>query len=246
MKTESRPKPNLEFERSNPLFQPSRFRYLPLVVLALLVLNLVATCSNSRASRMAAKNQPYIYVQQPDGTAVEAKPADPLFRTEAVVASFAEDWLKLAFTWKGAPEKGKSFVKERAADFPAQFHAASLAIEPGYREAYMDLVAKKYQREFPFTNYITGQTQSYVRTYEEPKVQRVGKGVWDITIVATRTHAAGDSVIAQEIFNYVVRVKAVKPSSRDQKLWGDRDTHLGKVLNAMQRQGLQVTQVNEF
>ena len=246
MKTESRPKPNLDFERSNPLFQPSRFRYLPLVVLALLVLNLVATCSNSRASRMAAKNEPYIYVQQPDGTAVEAKPADPLFRTDAVVGTFAEDWLKLAFTWKAPPEKGKSFVKERGADFPYQLHAASLAIEPGYREAYMDLVAKMYQREFPFANYITGQQQSYVRTYEDPKVQRVGKGTWDVMIVATRTHASKDSVLAQEIFNHVIRVRAVKPSSRDQKLWGDRDTHLGKVLNAMQHQGLQVTQVNEF
>lgn len=246
MKTETRPKPQLEFAQGNPLFQPSRLRYLPLVILVLLILNLLATCSNSNASRLAAKNQPYIYVQQPDGAAVEAKPADPLFRTEEVVATFAEDWLKLAFTWKGLPEKGKSFVKERGSDFPSPFHAASLAIEPGYREAYMDLVAKMYQREFPFANYITGQNQSYVRTYEAPKVQRVAKGVWDVTIVATRTHASGDSVIAQEIFNHVIRVRATKPSNHDQQLWGERDTHMGKVLNAMQRQGLQVIQVNEF
>jgi hypothetical protein len=228
------------------LSPPSRFRHLPLAVLVLLILNLLATCNNARTAKMAAVHQPYIYVQNPDGTTVEAKPVDPLERSEAVVAKFAQDWLKLAYTWKAAPEKGKAFVNERGMDFPADFHAASLAIEPGYREAYMDLMVEKYQREFPFSNYTSGQQQSYVRTYQQPKVEPVEKGVWDVTLVATRTHATGNSILAHEIFNRVIRVKAVRPSAGDQKLWGDRETHLGKLLNEMQHQGLQIIQVSEF
>lgn len=246
MKTKSRPKPDSDFEQEHPLHQQSKFRYLPLLVLVLLLLNLLATCNNTRALQMASKNQPYIYVQNPDGTTLQAQPTDPLSRSDSVIAKFAEDWLKLAFTWKIPPEKGKAFVTERGVDFPYQFHAASLAIKPGYREAYMDLTAQKYQREFSFGNYITGQRQSYVRVYDRAKVQMVEKGVWDVTLVATRIHAADDSIQAQEIFNRVIRVRAIKPSINDQKLWKNRDSHLGRLFNEMQLDGLQIIQINEF
>lgn len=246
MKTESRPKPILDFEQGHPLSQPSKFKYLPLVVIALLILNLLVTCNNSKTSQMAAKNQPYIYVQNPDGTTSKAEPVDPLYRSDPVIAKFAEDWLKLAFTWKSPHEKSQGFVSERGVDFPYQFQVASLAIEPGYREAYMDLQVQKYQKEFPFANYITGQRQSYVRIYNGSKVHPVEKGTWDVTVVATRTHASGDSILDNEIFNRVVRVRAIKPSIDDKKLWGNRDTHLGKLLNEMQHDGLQVVQVNDF
>lgn len=248
MKTEFKPDSNTEFQPDHPLFQPSRFRYLPLVALALLILNLLATCHNSRTTQMAAQHQPYIYVEKTDGTTTEAEPVDPLFRSEAVVAKFTEDWLKLAYTWKIAPEAGKPYVNERGVDFPYPFHQASVAIVPGYREAYMDLTAKKYQQEFLFSNYINGQYQSYVRTYEPrgPKVQTVEPGVWDVTIVATRDHAINDSIVAHEIFNHVIRLKAIRPPNGDEMLWGNRETHLGKVLMKMQKQGLQVIRVTEF
>ena len=153
---------------------------------------------------------------------------------------------ELTYTWKVSPEKGKPFVTERSVDFPYQFYKASLAIAPGYREAYMNLTAQKYQREFPFGNYITGQRQSYVRIYDASKVRLVEKGVWDVTIVATRIHASGDSILAQEIFNRVIRVRAIAPASNERLLWGERDTHLGRLLNQMQYQGLQIVQIDEF
>lgn len=195
---------------------------------------------------MVSENRPYIYVQNPDGTTSQAVPTAPLYRSDAVISKFASDWLKLAYTWKTPPEKGQAFVTERRVDFPYQFHAASQAISPGYREAYMDLTAQKYQKEFTFGNYITGQRQSYVRTYDGAKVQPVEKGTWDVSIVGTRTHASGDSILAQEIFNRVIRVRAINPSSSDKKLWGDRETHLGKLLNEMQHDGLQIVQISEF
>jgi len=212
---------------------------------------------------MAAEHQPKIYMQTLDGTTVVAKPVDPLDRSEEVNENFAADWLTLAYTWKLPPEpektasgtklgktasgteSAKSSVTERNIDFPYQFHTASLAIEPGYREAYMDLMAQKYSRQFPFSNYISGQNQSYVRIYSK-KVVPVEKGLWDVMIVATRIHASGDTILAQEILNRVIRQKAVDPAVSEQKLWGNRDTHLGQLLNEMQRQGLQIVQISEF
>ena len=246
MRAKSSPKFNSDFEPDHPLSQPSKFKYLPLLVLVLLLLNLLTTCNNSKVLQMAVKNQPYIYVQNPDGTTSQASPAIALDRSDAVVSKFGEDWLKIAYTWKVSPEKGKPFVTERSVDFPYQFYKASLAIAPGYREAYMNLTAQKYQREFPFGNYITGQRQSYVRIYDASKVRLVEKGVWDVTIVATRIHASGDSILAQEIFNRVIRVRAIAPASNERLLWGERDTHLGRLLNQMQYQGLQIVQIDEF
>jgi hypothetical protein len=246
MKIELRPKQNTAFERSNPLHQPTIFRYLPLVVLSLLLLNLLATCSNTSTLQRAVKHTPNIYVQTVEGTTLQGQVVDPLYRSDATVRRFAEDWLKLAFTWKSSAEKAEAFVKERGIVFPREFHHASMAIQPGYREAYIDSQAKKYQR-LAFGNYVTGQHQAYVRIFEpeQSKVQLIEKGVWDVTIVATRTHATNNSIFAQEVFNRIIRVRAINPAS-DQRLWGDKETHLGKLLNEMQQQGLQITQISEF
>ncbi|ACB54370.1 hypothetical protein cce_5024 [Crocosphaera subtropica ATCC 51142] len=226
------------------LAKRDNFRYLPLVVILLLVMNLVVTCQNSQTAKKSAQNQPYIYVQQPDGTVIEANPIGSKERTEATIAKFTEDWLKLAFTWKNTTEKKENaFVQERNVNFPQSFHQASLAIEPGYREAYMDMVAKKYDEKFPLNRYVSGQNQSYVRVYENPSVKQVSEGVWDVAIVATRVHSNSQSILAQEIFNHVIRVRAVKPTKEP---WGSPETPLEKSLNQMQLQGLQIIEINEF
>ncbi len=226
------------------LAKRDKFRYLPLVVISLLVMNLVATCQNSQTAKMSAINQPYIYVQQPEGTVIEANPMGSKERTTATISDFTEDWLKLAFTWKNTTKKTKNaFVQERNVNFPQPFHQASLAIEPGYREAYMDMVAKKYDQQFPLNRYVSGQNQSYVRVYEKPSVKQVSEGVWDVAIVATRIHGNSKSIFAQEIFNHLIRVRAVKPTKEP---WGTPETPLETSLNQMQKQGLQIIEINEF
>jgi hypothetical protein len=246
MKIESKLTQKIDSDPNHPLHAPSRFKYLPLAIVSLLILILFATCQNSKTSQMGARHQPYIYVQNPDGTTVKAEPVKPLYRSDAVIANFTVNWLKLAYTWKVPPDKGKAYVSERGTDFPASFHTMSMALEPEYREVYMDSIAQKYQKEFPFSNYISGQTQSYVRTFQEPKIDRVKEGVWDVTIVATRTHASEDSIFAHEIFNHVIRVRAIKLSTEEDELWGDRDTHLGKLFREMEYQGLQIVKISQF
>jgi len=246
MRIESRPKLNTDFQQSHPLHQRSILNYLPLAVITLLILNLLATCTNTSTLRSAISNRSKIYVQSVDGTTLEAQLVDPLHRSDATIRNFAEDWLKLAYTWKASTEEATNFVKERGIAFPREFHVASIALEPAYREAFMDRQTQKYQKEFAFGNYITGRSQAYVRVFEpgRSKVQLVEKGVWDVTIVATRTHAIDNSIFAQETLNRIIRVKAISPEI-NQKLW-EQETYLGKVMNEMQQQGLQIVQVSEF
>lgn len=234
---------------SHPLFNRSRFKYLPLTVLLLLVANLLGMCHSSFSARQAAKDEPYVYVQLPDGEVVQAQPKGHLYRSEETLQQFAQNWLTLGFSWKldPAPEANpENMVTERNINFPKPFHAASVAIIPGLRESYMDSTAQKYRETFPFEKYISGEQQSYLRFFEEPKVHKIKDGVWDITVIATRTHASGNAIIAHEIFNHVLRVQAIKPTASQGELWAEMDTPLGKLLNATQRQGLQIIEINEI
>ena len=252
MKTEVKSKSPTEFEPNHPLARPSPFRFMPLFILVVLLLNLVNSCNNTRRLNLAIQNKPYIYVQTTDGEIVKAQPVDELHREEVVIANFAENWLKIAFTWQKTGEQSQNYLKERGTNYPYSFYLASLGMKPGAREAFMNATQKKYRKEFLFSKYISGQYQSYVRTFERPIVSPVKnedgdimKGVWDVKIVATRTHAAGESILGHEVFNRIIRLRAVKPSD-ELGLWGDGQTNLGKLLNQMQKKGLQVISVTEF
>ena len=228
----------------DPLNKPSPFRYLPLLIWAVLLFLLFNSCNNSKQLKLAIQNKPYIYVQTDDGSIVKAKVVAPFHREEVVIKEFVENWLKIAFTWQNQEQKNY-FVTERNVDFPLPFYLASLGIKPGYREAFMDGTAQKYAKKFPFHQYISGEYQSYVRTFSDPVVSPVEPGVWDVNIVATRTHARKNSIQAHEILNRVIRVQAIKPSD-DHYLWGDKATELGLLLNQMQKQGLQIIEITEF
>ncbi len=242
--------------RKNPdiLDKPSGLRYLPLLIWVVLFLNLVNSCSNSQKLKLAIQNKPYIYVQTLDGEIVKAKPVDSLHREEVVVKKFGENWLKVAYTWQNTPTmpKDDQFVSENAIQYPQSYYLASLAIVPGYREAYMKSTFEKYRKQFPFEKYLRGEYQSYVRIFNEPIIMTVkdeqGKiipGMWDVKIVATRTHAQEKSIVAHEVLNRVIRLRAVKPSD-DRYLWGDKTSDLGRLLNQMQKQGLQIIEITEF
>ena len=253
MKTEVKSKSIKEFEANHPLARPSPFRYMPLFILVVLLLNLFNSCNNSRRLDLAIQNKPYIYVQSTNGEIIKAEPVDPFHREENVIANFAENWLKLAFTWQKAANPDQNYVKERGVNYPYSFYLASLAMQPGNREAFMDATKKKYREDFLFTKYISGEYQSYVRIFEKPVVSLVKNddgevipGVWAVKIVATRTHAAGEAIIAHEIFNKIIRLRAVKPSDDCERAWLDCQTELGKLLNQMQKKGLQVVSATEF
>lgn len=224
------------------LTQRSRFGWLPLAIVTTLLFNCYLTFKLLGLNKSAVTNRPYIYVQKTDGTVEIAEPALDLYRSEVVLQSYAEDWLKLAFTWRSS--NPNTFVSEGQVKYPLPLHIASQAILPGYREAYLVAVNQKYSQQFSFNNYLTGSHQSYIRVFKKPIVKQVEPGIWDVTVIATRTHSRGKSIIAQEKFNHTLRLKAVYPGNS--RLAHSQQTFLEKLFNKTQNQGLQIINITQY
>lgn len=236
----------------HPLTKPSIFRFTPLLILVVLLSNLYLAWNNSRRIDRISKDKSHIYVQVTEGKTIEAEAVDSLHREEKLIANFAQQWLLLAFSWNYPAGGEENYEVERGVKYPFSFYLASLAMKPGYREKYMVQTNRKYQEEFQFSSYISGQRQSLVRTFERPVILpvknregKIIKGYWDVKIVAIRMHAMGEKIMAQELFNTMIRLKAIEPVSENEKnIWGD--TKLGKMLEKMEKNGLQVVEVTQF
>ncbi len=226
----------------HPLTQRSRFGWMPIAIIATLLVNCFLTFRLLGLNKSAVTSKPYIYVQKADGTVERAEPANKLYRSEAVVKAYAEDWLKLAYTWRSS--NPNAYVSEGQVKYPLPLHTASHAIAPGYRETYLASTNHKYSKQFSFDLYLSGKYQSYVRVFEEPVIEQVEPGVWNVTVIATRTHAQGNSIVAQEKFNHVFRLKAIDPGNS--RLGNKHDTTLEKLLKKMQNQGLQIISISQY
>lgn len=231
-------------KQENPLAEKSRFQWLPGAIVTIILLNLFSAWQTKGDIRELKRQQPYIYVQQENGDTIKAKPENSLFRNDNVVANFVEDWLTLAYSWDiQDPNLFIIATKERA-KLPLPLYAASFAIIPDYRDAYLHSTAIKYQIKFPFGKYIVGDNQSRVRVFEYPIVEKVNEGTWKVTIVAYRTHSAEDGIIAEEKFNHVITVRAIKPSN--ERLKFKNNSFLSQVMSDMQDKGLQIIKIEQI
>lgn len=228
---------------THPLAQRSRFEWMPLAIIGVLLFNCFLTFRLVGLNKSAVASRPYIYMQKVDGTAEKAEPVDELYRRDATIKAYAEDWLKLAYTWR-SNDRDAYYVNERQVKYPLPLHTASMAIAPGYRETYLASINQKYSEQFDFDTYISGKHQSYVRVFEKPIVEQVKPGVWNVTVIATRTHARGNAIIAQENFNHVIRLKAIDPGNS--RLGEQQTTTLETLLNRMQNQGLQIIKIDRY
>ncbi|HEY9824231.1 MAG TPA: hypothetical protein V6D19_02200 [Stenomitos sp.] len=225
---------------SAPRFQP-----IPIAVVVLLTLNLFVACGANRAANQARESQPFIYVYGPDGSAQEARPKSDITRPDAVLKSYAERFIQVGFTWnKQVVDKGeeKGFAVE-GITIPTPLYYASFGIQPGFRESYLKGLAQKSGKDYTLSDYINGSKEVEVKIFGEPKVQKVGEGLWDVTVIATRIHHSNGQVFANEIFNHVLRLQAIKPAVNP---WGERQTLIGTLVTQMQHQGLQIIQITPF
>lgn len=230
--------------REDLLTQKSRFGWMPLVVILTLLINLILTLRLNQKVKILAREKPYIYVQKVDGEVAVAEAAEELEREDKVIQSFIGDWLKTAYTWQ--IKDPKQFVTENNINYPVPLYFASLAIAPDYREAYLAAVAKKYSDRFRFDKYISGTNQSKVRVFKKPIVESIEPGVWDVTIIAYRNHATGNSIFAEEQFNHVLRVRAIEPGRDNGESTLTEETFLAQEMEEMQNKGLQITKITSL
>ena len=222
-----------------------RFQAVPLLVVVLLALNFFASCSARNAALQARKMQPYIYVHNPDGSAIQSEPQPALYRPEATIKSFAENFIRVGFTWtpESLNEDQQSSYPERGVQIPTSLYYSSFALQPGFREEYLQEYIKRYSNNFNLVDYLNGSKGVDVKIFGEPRVQQVAEGVWDVTVVATRIHHSNNEPFANEVFNHVLRVQAIKPS---ENIWGERSSFIGGLVHDMQKQGLQIIQITQF
>jgi hypothetical protein len=225
---------------STPRFQP-----IPIAVVVLLILNFFVACGANRAANQARESQPYIYVYGPDGSAQRARPQSDLARPESVIKSYAERFIQVGFTWNTKViDKGEeNGFNVEGVMIPTPLYYASFGIQPGFRESYLKGYAQKSTNTYSLSDYVNGSKEVDVKVFGEPKVQKVADGVWDVTVIATRIHHSNRQVFANEIFNHVLRLQAIKPAVNP---WGERQSFVGKLVNEMQHQGLQIIQITPF
>lgn len=228
-------------EIEKTLTQRSRFGWMPIVISGAILLNLFLTLRLMGSNRQLAAAQPYVYIQMTDGTVEKARPANNLYRSNETIKNFIRDWLELAYTWEIG--NNKLFVRENGTDYPVPFYAASFAVEPGYREAYIATVAKRYRDVFPFRHYISGKNKSFIAIYDEPIIIDLGEGRWRVTVIAHRNHKTSDGMVHEE-FNHIFELKAIAPANM--RLVGKKDSELRNIMRNMQNQGLQITKIEQF
>lgn len=231
---------------SDLLTQRSRFGWLPLLFLIGISWNLFMTFNlNSRVQKLIIDKP--VYVQRPDGKVSKADPVDPLHREHAVIQKFSQEWLQTAFSWSN--NNPDNYEVESQIKYPKEFYLASFAIDPEYRKPYMEAVAEKYSRVYKFSDYISGANQSFVRMFDAPMVEPVKgeKNVWDVTIVANRTHTANNSILNSESFNHVIRVKAILPNKEEEsESTTENETEIQELMRKMQNKGLQIIKISVF
>lgn len=237
-------KANESYKKGNPLAEQPRFEWLPIAIVGMIFLNLFLTWQTKGDIRNLKRQQPYIYVQQENGDIVKAKSENPLFRNDNVVANFVEDWLTVAYSWDIQNPNLFMVATEEKAKIPLPLYAASFAISPEYRETYLHSTAIKYKIKFPFEKYIVGSNQSRVRVFEYPIVKKIDEQTWKVIVIAYRTHSADDKIIAEEKFNHVITVRAVKPSNKRLKL--KNSNFLSQVMSDNQDKGLQIIKIEQI
>ena len=182
-----------EKQVEHPLTQKSRFGWMPILFMAIVVINLILTLGVLGRIKSIETNSSDIYVQKSDGSVETAEPKSQLHREEEVIKTFVREWLILAYTWNTTDPK--LFVRENSINYPLALYSASMALHPEYRQAYLTSVSRKYSQRFSFQNYIAGKDQSYVRVFREPVVEKIEEGLWEVTIIAYRTHSSDGSIV---------------------------------------------------
>jgi len=242
---------NIDFRKSDkkissdPLTQKSRFGWLPLLFLIGLFYNLFMTFNlNSRVQKLIIDKP--VYVQRPDGEVSKADPVSRLHRENEVIQKFSREWLIFAYSWSS--DNPDNYRVENQIKYPKEFHTASLAIDRQYRQPYMEAIAEKYRRVYKFNDYITGKHQSFVQIFDAPIVEPVKgeEGVWDVTIVANRTHTVNNSILDSETFNHILRVKAFVPEEESESTNENENTEIIEKMKKMQNKGFQITKISVF
>ncbi|NJR56487.1 MAG: hypothetical protein HC768_19205 [Acaryochloris sp. CRU_2_0] len=214
-------------------------RFLPLLVVAALLLNILVCFSwFTQGARAQAPSQ--IYVQTTSGLVVKGKPVDPLYRGDEVVRRFAQEFVSVAYTWPMNGESGE----EGEMVFPLSMYTQAFKIHPDLRAQWLGNQWVMYTKaKDPFTNYI-GKPQHTKATITGTKIEQFNPQTheWDVRVVATQYRFDGqNNLIFNPVkINKILTLKAVQGFRPN---WRIADTDLGRMIDDALHSELLITNI---
>ena len=233
----------------NPLKAVEKGKWMPYLIIGLTILNTGMLFRVGLNSKQAAQKElSNVFVQLPNNQTVEAKVVDKLHREPALIQDFSYKWVKTAFSWT----KGEGRAEGKL-EYPAEFYDVSYAIDLAYRVGWMESIHKKYKKNFPFRNYISGEWEAQVQILDKGKdivVEPLEPGMWKVTVIATRLHDRDQESDFIERLNQELILKAVDfvevEEKEEQRLPPGAKTPLAQLMSLGQEHGLQIIEIRDI
>lgn len=214
-------------------------RFLPLLVVTALCLNLLVCVSwFTQGARAQAPSQ--VYIQTDSGLVVKGQPVDPLYRSDAVVLRFAEEFVSVAYTW---PINGEGH-SEGGILYPLPMYTQAFKIHPDIRAQWLGRQSVAYAKgKDPFENYV-GKPQQTKTTLTGTKIESVDPKTheWQVRLYATQYRFDGqNNLIFNPIkINKILTLKAVQGFRPN---WQIADTDLGRMIDDALHAELLITNI---
>ena len=174
------------------------------------------------------------------GLVVKGQPVDPLYRSDAVVMRFAQEFVSVAYTW---PMNGEG-QNEGKLIYPLPMYTQAFKIHPDIRAEWLGRQHVAYAKaKDPFTNYV-GKSQHTKTTITGAKIERLDPEAheWDVRLYATQYRFDGqNNLIYNPVkVNKILTLRAVQGFRPN---WQIADTDLGRMIDDALHSELLITNI---
>ena len=217
-----------------------------LIILVLVVMNTVISCSNSDKINKVNDKQ-IIGIQLADGQVVTAQTAKVNERSDQVIRSFVEKWLYLSFNWTTDDLTVEVEVEKVKAKVPGNVYASTFAITTNkdfrsqYNKQFSELIDKATDKK--------PSIQSAINiNYISEKPTKIKEGLWEVTVVSTWVGL--DTSNGQEVFqipfNKKLRLKTIPLAGKSTFTNPEENTQLQNIVDEMGQYGLQIIEIESY
>ncbi len=217
-----------------------------LIILVLVVINTMVSCSNSGKINKVNQKQ-IIGIQLADGQVVTAQTAKVNERSDQVIRSFVEKWLYLSFNWTTDDLTVEVEVEKVKAKVPGNVYASTFAITPKkdfrhqYSKQFSELIDKATDKK--------PSIQSAIDiNYISQKPTQIKEGLWEVTVVSTWVglDTSNGREVFQIPFNKKLRLKSIPIAGAPTFTSPEEITQLQSIVNEINQYGLQIIELENY
>jgi hypothetical protein len=223
---------------------------LPMMIWAGLVLgalnSLVGLLNFVGILYIGGKDVPSL-VQLEGGKSALVEPVRSDYRTNEVIEKFAEESMTQLFTWNTVQQEGQARqVADKGVEvgkgerIPTRTWQASFSISNDFREVFLQEMAASLIPQ----GVLSGEAQSALLIDSLTTPQEVGKGVWEVDMVAYLVIFDGQNPQGKATsFNKRIVIKAVQPALDPLP---EETTVIQKAVYSTREKGLIIDEITEL